>query len=143
MFKIFRNKVFTWSVVALFVLLSPVILEMRFKNEIKEYHENKKIFISILNNVQDFKDKYYPERIPKTESVNFTQVFSENWNFENINLISAKVEKGIFKVVIEIPGSHSSCIFRQEIATSHALVQTLTPFAQCKTEASKYQFSAI
>ena len=60
MFKIFRNKVFTWSVVALFVLLSPVILEMRFKNEIKEYHENKKIFISILNNVQDFKDRYYP-----------------------------------------------------------------------------------
>ena len=141
--KIFKNKFFTWSIVATLVFLSPLVLEFRFKDDISVYYQNKEKYKNLISKVQDFKENYYSGRIPKEDNLDLTEEFLRDFKIDNLNIVSVLVEKSMLKVILKIEPSSLACLVRNEVSVSSSLVKSLTPTANCKKEISLYQFSAI
>lgn len=147
MLKRFKSNLVSWYIVCLFVLSSPFVLEFAFHKDLRKYNQDKKSYSELMENVVVFKNQIYPAKIDKKEDRDFTVSFFNDVKInhlnEDIKILSAKFEKGYFKVTIEIKPSSTSCYFRSEISRTSKLVNNLTPFLNCNKENTKYQFLAI
>lgn len=137
----------SWLIVAAFVLASPLVLELSFKNEILEYQRNKEVFQSLLLDVENFKKTYHPKIISKGEYKQYSDEFStyvgNKYKTEKFDVLSAEIQGGLFKVVIEIEPSLESCNFRKEAASTLRIVQLLDVNTDCKNQSSKLLFGAL
>lgn len=148
MIRIIKNKYFSWFIVAIFVCLSPLVLEIAFSKDIEGYNKNKVLYNRLVLNVKDFKNMYYPEKIDKKDSKDLTSYFIAKLSAQKIvskdmKVISAMIHKGTFKVTIEMKPSSSACVFRNEISNSSGFAQSLTPYKKCRQEYTQYKFVVI
>lgn len=142
-----KIKIKSWWLATAFVLASPIVFELSFREDIAKYKEDKSTFESLTVDVESFKKIVHPERIVRKHQQEYTDEFltyvGDKYGKKNFKIKSAEISGGLFKVKVTVKPSVTSCLFRKQSGMSGKFVHVVDINKDCAREHISYVFASF